>query len=234
VGDSGEWRPGDGLEVAKKGWISFPSDRKVVEAERDALGGQDGMSGWLVRLDECLRELHPTAYSSLQPGLTDVELKHLDAWFGRELPSSIQALYRWRNGQTQASGGAIQHNMRLMPSHEIIRVIATLPEDVAPAPADWWRKEWLPFLQSPCGNLLCVDTAGAFGGRVGQLIYFDLHTELRTVEYPSVESWAECFAASLEKGLWVPSSDGNLTATKEFYDYRQRVLPGYPACHHAR
>lgn len=37
-GDRGEWRVlVDGREVARKGWILFPSDEKVVEAVRAAL-----------------------------------------------------------------------------------------------------------------------------------------------------------------------------------------------------
>jgi len=37
-GDRGEWRVlVDGREVARKGWIMFPSDQKVVDAVRAAL-----------------------------------------------------------------------------------------------------------------------------------------------------------------------------------------------------
>ena len=39
VGDPGEWRVlVDGQEVARKGWLTFPSDGKVLQAVEAALG----------------------------------------------------------------------------------------------------------------------------------------------------------------------------------------------------
>jgi hypothetical protein len=42
-GKSGEWTVlVDGQEVARKGWLTFPSDRKVLDAVARALGTAGG------------------------------------------------------------------------------------------------------------------------------------------------------------------------------------------------
>ncbi|NJC00239.1 cell wall assembly regulator SMI1 [Xanthomonas sp. 3272] len=55
----------------------------------------------------------------------------------------------------------------------------------------WWRPAWIRFAANGAGDHLCLDTAPARGGQVGQIIVFQHDHLRRRLVAPSLGAWLE-------------------------------------------
>jgi cell wall assembly regulator SMI1 len=190
------------------------------------------MKDLLIRLDHWLRANRPEYHRQLLAGRTEAELAAFEDSLGFGLPQSFKDLYLWRDGQAPDCRDAFQYNrdfQRLEDAAESREILNGCREGGDFEREDWWNPRWVPFLRHWGGDLLCVDMDGNFGGRPGQVLYFYHDSADRTIEFPSLESWLDCFVSSLEAGMWEennygfqPKDDDELEALV------RRRNPGYP------
>jgi hypothetical protein len=79
---------------------------------------------------------------------------------------------------------------------------------------DWWNLGWFPVLHGPTGDLLCVDSAGAFAGTVGQIVDFVHNDSPRMIVAPGVWPWLESYCDFLEDDLL--DDTGCVRTSKDF------------------
>lgn len=93
-----------------------------------------------------------------------------------------------------------------------------------------WVVGWVPFLDNECGDLICIDTVGAFGGEVGQIVEFDHESDSRRLLAPSFDSWLVSWVSSLEANLWQVDDNGwtEPIDDKALDRFLKAQLPGYP------
>ena len=190
------------------------------------------MDELLRRLEAWLRENCPDYLAQLLPGLSDAEYSRFTEQLGVSPPDSFRALYQWRNGQSPRSSDSLQHNMQFAGAASILEskeVLDELQEGGEFEDANWWSPAWLPFLSNGGGDHLCVDMAGSFTGGVGQVLTFWHDDNPRTIRYPSLETWLECFISSLERGEWeVQGGDVQPRDYDAWTEYLSQHVPGYP------
>src|SRR5262249_20567480 len=75
---------------------------------------------------------------------------------------------------------------------------------------DWWNKAWIPFLESPGGDYLCIDMDPDEGGEQGQIIEFRHDDETRSVRAGSLAALLEEFAAELEDDRYSVDEKGRI------------------------
>jgi cell wall assembly regulator SMI1 len=54
---------------------------------------------------------------------------------------------------------------------------------------DWWRRDWVPFLENGGGDLLCLDAGGFETGNVGQVLWFDHGDADREIIHASIDDF---------------------------------------------
>jgi cell wall assembly regulator SMI1 len=179
----------------------------------------------LERLEHWLQTHRPAYYKTLNPGIEPVELDRFASYVGKPLPDSFWQLYLWHNGTN--GEGSFQNNRFFMPlsqvqsSHEMLTgMIGTDFED-----PNWWRADWIPFLESYGGDHVCIDLGGSFRGIPGQVIEFWHDNETRPIEAPSFELWLEAFVRALEAGRW-REEEGMLCGDSE--PLEKELFPNYP------
>lgn len=186
----------------------------------------------ILRLDQWLAANRPDYYRQLQPGLDTSQLQEFQANLGMQLPEELQELYRWRNGQSRQCFSDFQMGRQFASAESALESKQVLDELLDAGEFElenWWDRNWIPFLDSGSGNHLCLDMAGAFTSKPGQLIAFDHEAEFRDIEYPSLEKWLEVFVGSLERGHW-QAVRGDMFPLGEgvWEEYCLERIPGYP------
>lgn len=154
----------------------------------------------ITRLDRWLVTNRPEYYAQLRPGVTDVELDSVEARFGLSLPVSFRHLYQWRDGQDGYD--SIQHNRMFMPLESVISTKELNDGFIGNdfPTLEWWRREWVPFLENGAGDCLVIDLLGINGGRPGQVVTFWHDWDNRAVEFPSLDAWLQDLVESMESG----------------------------------
>ena len=156
----------------------------------------------IARLDRWLATHRPDYHSRLQPGVTVAQLDEFEQRFSVKLPLAFRLLYQWRNGHDDSKTQALQENFRFM-----------WLEDAASAKQlcdgmigndfdtpEWWRREWVPFLESWGGDNMVVDLFGIDGGTPGQVVIFWHDDADRPIRFPSMEAWLRDLVESMENG----------------------------------
>jgi cell wall assembly regulator SMI1 len=158
------------------------------------------MSELLPRLDALLRERRPGYYAALRPGLTDLEWDAFRSRLGLDVPAALRALYQWKDGQRGDCYENIHGNYMFVPAESVLetkRICDGMIGSDFDRPG-WWEPTWVPFLDNGGGDNLCLDVAGAYGGRPGQLVEFWHDREKRGIRYPSLEHWVFQVVESLD------------------------------------
>lgn len=195
------------------------------------------MTEWISTIDSWLRRNNPDYYLDLRPGATQQQIEAAERRLGLQLPEALRQLYMWRDGQPNNCYGSFYYNFMFPQLETAVASAETMNNNFeeGEVPDDWWLPSWFPFLDNGAADMICVDTAGAFGGIVGQVLWFMHETPDRNIEYPSVEAWGSTFALSLERGLWQPSDYGyfpvdsrNPDASDTLDELRRELYPGYP------
>lgn len=187
---------------------------------------------WIERLNEWHVAHRPDLLAELAPPAKPADIAALAKRVGAEIPAELVALWSWHDGRAEDSYGGFQYNRHLMPIAEVIDTMNTMDELLDAGEFEepfWWNKRWLPFLANGGGDNICVDFAGCFGGKPGQVIEFWHDDDDRTIIYPDVATWLRCFVETLEAGLW-HDDEGDLHPKNETkLDKRIAELnPGYP------
>ena len=185
------------------------------------------------RLESVLRLHRPGVVASLQPGATDVELAEFERLCGVALHDDHRQLYRWHNGQSPKSQDALLNCAQFMP----LAKAATHHRDITGLlrtgdfhPWDhWWNELWVPFLEGPTGDLVCVDYRGLFGGRPGQVVDFVSNDNARAVLAPDLASWFNSLCDLVEGGL---DDYGCVAGAADFV--WSTGIPGYPRAAEAK
>ncbi len=190
------------------------------------------METLIKRLDSWLKNNRPDYYAKLQPGLSGEAIAEFEKTLGLEMPTAFKALYQWRNGQQPSSFEGLQYNqsfMNIEAIKEARQVLNDLFEGEDAEEENWWKPQWVPFLDNGGGDHLCIDMDGTFTGQKGQIIEFWHDWEDRSIQYANLENWLETFVTSLEKNLWM-DDDGDFPLVDEdaWETYYTTHNPGYP------
>lgn len=143
------------------------------------------------RIDQWLRENRPPYYSTLRPGASAEALDAAERQLGVTFPQSLRALYRWRDGQRRDSFDPLLLNLTFMPLEAVIENKLMLDGMIGTefTEPDWWRRDWVPFLENGGGDLLCVDLGGFGTGNAGQVLWFDHETAEREIIHQSIDDF---------------------------------------------
>lgn len=180
------------------------------------------MAQLIQEFERLYQEQAPLRYATLQPGY---DFAAVDALCARlqvdSLPEEYIALYRWKNGQQDLSDGwvsefeedawyesvplddgghfvSIESATRLVSMWQEIKA-----EKVATNKPCYWKDGFIPLLEEQAYGLIIVDTRGYFGGKAGQLVYFDYKCgDGYTVVHESIARWLETAIALLERGIF--------------------------------
>jgi cell wall assembly regulator SMI1 len=178
------------------------------------------MQDQLQLLDNYLRMLRPEFYARLQPPLTDNELDDLEKKYKRKLPAGLRMLYKWKNGQAQDCYDAFANNSSFMSLDDALNS-AELMTSMIGSDFDidnWWNEAWIPIFHNGGGDHICIDTAGIFTGRKGQVL-----------EYWHADNDRNVIAPSLESFVSLVNSYYSCTAPAEFDEYFKAAgIEGYP------
>ena len=153
------------------------------------------------RLDAWIKDNRPDYYSLLRSGVADAELDALEAKFALTLPEDFRALYKWRDGQDEASSDSFQGNYMFMSLSDLTSTKELMDGMIGfDFEEGYWEREWVPFMSNGGGSYLCLDAIARNGEAPGRLLGFWKNDEDRETEYASVEEWLEELVESMESG----------------------------------
>ncbi|MBN1919830.1 MAG: SMI1/KNR4 family protein [Anaerolineae bacterium] len=172
--------------------------------------------------DRLYQEQVPLRYATLQPGHDFVAVDELCARLQVDsLPEEYIALYRWKNGQQDLPDGWVSefeedawyesvplddtgHFVSIESAISLVRLWREIKAGKAAANQPcYWKEGFIPLLEEQAYGLVVVDTRGYFGGKAGQLLYFDYKcADGYTVVHESIARWLETNIALLERGVF--------------------------------
>lgn len=180
----------------------------------------------LAQFDALLRAGRPAFYARLRPGASDEALASAEAALGAPLPPAFRAFYRWRDVQGPGFYTPWLENLTVLPLRAGVQASQTLTGLLQAGAfdlANWWHPRWLPSLDDGAGNHLCLDLAGSFTGRPGQIIEFWHDDAARPVVAPDFATWLGAYVRLLAEALAEAGGDDGALEL-----YWQSDLPGYP------
>jgi cell wall assembly regulator SMI1 len=154
------------------------------------------------RLHDALAARDPVIVATLRAGASEDAIAAAEAAIGRRFPETLRALYRWRDGQVPDEAIRLYRGYRFMPLTELVgahRLLTGLFDEGSFDRDHWWDAGWIPFLEDPRGDHLCVDTAGVFG-EAGQVVEFVHDEPTRSIVARDLDAWLSFFAASVGAG----------------------------------
>lgn len=156
----------------------------------------------LKKIDKSLAINYPSKFKSLQAGASENELRALKekCFPDKEIPIDILTLYKWHNGQLDASLNP-QDNRIFMPIGEVIDAWDFLndPKEDILQP---WSASWIPFLYNGAGDYIVYETEGSLAGK---LIKYWHNDKGRDVLHESLADWAEAVLMATEEA---PEDEG--------------------------
>lgn len=168
------------------------------------------MTTLLEELDTWLKTNRPDYYARLQPPWSDNQFARIQQLAGTELPASFRALYGWKGGQSALAAENLYDGWRFLQFEELRieqQTYNELQEMGEFKQANWWNTNWIPFLQNESEALMCLDLAGTFDGKPGQLITFEVRNSARSIEFPDLDA----FFTALLSGYQSAAKAGRLS-----------------------
>jgi cell wall assembly regulator SMI1 len=224
--------------------LSGPNPNSILFARatpRDPLGKlthggrmSTRMHDTLERLERWLREHQPVFLGAMRFGSTDYQLDELQVALGRPLPEEVRAFYRWRGGieENESVWEECPFWGRPMTPAEVRRVYEKCCERGKRRRAGrpgWWHPDWVPIFDAGAGRFICVDTAGAWTGDRGQIVWFDKETDDRIILAAGLGDFLRALVVGWEQGLPYGAA-----AQVEPSDNPHRLFSfGYPEDHSA-
>ncbi|MEU6184369.1 SMI1/KNR4 family protein [Nocardia sp. NPDC047038] len=189
----------------------------------------------VVRLDQWLLANRPAYHAGLMPGASAADIDEVARRVGGRLPPLLRDLLTWRDGQSEDYFGSLEFYWSLMPAGGIASTMDEMAWIAANEGLDdlEWSADWVPFLQNPFGDYMCIDLQGAFGGRPGQLVKYGHDDEFRNIICPSLEAWLGTLVAAFEAGMFESeheARDGRFDPVdwKAYEAFVAERHPGYP------
>lgn len=171
------------------------------------------------RLERWLAARRPQILANLRPPASDAELADLSQALGVKLPPSFLDLYRWRNGQHDASQPGPFYGLSFLSIADVRtawegwnEILADddfdlhgFSSSVAPGVVKerYANRRWIPFSHDWGGNHIGVDLDPGPRGRVGQVINFGRDEDAKYVLGHTVEAFVARIADELERGNFV-------------------------------
>lgn len=164
----------------------------------------DSTADYVARLDRWLSATRPGYYARLRPGATEADLDDFERHFGVKLPDSFRACYRWRDGQEEGCHESIQDNFMFMSLASIRSKKEMLDGMIGRdfGDPDWWRREWVPFLDNGGGDHLVLDLAPAAEGISPLVRRFWHDMPDRAGTQLSFQSWIGVLVETMEDGRY--------------------------------
>lgn len=166
-------------------------------------------------------------YESLQPPVSDDDLKALESLIGKALPDDFKTLYRWHNGQDKAD--TVANFVGTMVFLGLGRIIAQYTanmnddnyrQDIADFLSDnddidkkvnpqgfVSKPSWLPFMSDYSRCSLYVDLQEGELGKFGRVIFVDLDYDMAFVVADSIFELIKTFAEDLQAGRYQLSQE---------------------------
>ena len=140
-----------------------------------------------VLLEKLDRALSSNVRATLRAPASAVSLDVLAGTFALGLPTEIQLLLKWHDGQEWNAPLSGKNNRRLMPASEIAEQIMFFsdPEEDFLEP---WELSWIPILTNDSGDFVVYQTQGPQPGALSVYWHDD---EMRGVVYPSLKNWVQ-------------------------------------------
>lgn len=160
------------------------------------------VSELIARLDRCLATTRTEYFAHLQPGVTTDQLDRFETRFNLRLPIEFRLMYEWKNGQESANYQSLYMNWIFPPLEDIASTKEMLDEMIETDfdSPDWWRREWIPFLDNGGGDRLVLDLGSLGSHQPRPLITFWHDSPKRNICYASMEVWLKDLVESMENG----------------------------------
>lgn len=175
------------------------------------------------RIKAVLQKIAPELLGQLNPGITEKEIKALEASIGTTLPGEVIAFYKVHNGQSGESAGLINGEEllsleRIYDEWFVWKDLLdgrTFEDERGPYTSnpqsgiknDWWNPMWIPLTYNGSGDHICIDLDPAEGGNQGQMIRMWHDDPERSLEAGSFKAWIENYVTLLESGQMVYDED---------------------------
>ena len=165
---------------------------------------EETFSSLLSNIDQWLAENRSEYYAKLKKGASLEQLSQFKNRFNLVLPEAFELLYLWRNGQQESYSASFCGNRMLMSLESITSTKEMLDEMIGTDFEDpeWWKSDWVPFLENSAGDYLCVNLASAEDQQFGQLIEFWHAHKDRKIVFASLQDWAKELHQSMTSGTY--------------------------------
>jgi cell wall assembly regulator SMI1 len=191
------------------------------------------MENLIERLEKWLKINRPAYYTYLQAGATDSQLDKIESFLGINLPADFRVFYKWKNGQPSDKRLTTDFE-RFVPGYawwslESIAVDIARMQDAEEVGPGWWSKKWVPFLSDETASNFCLDMAGSFNGKVGQILLVWGDDTPRSITHPTFAKWLETIVTAYEKGvIGVNRGNQNICSISEYNQLIRELNPSYP------
>lgn len=180
------------------------------------------LSTWL-NIETWLDKNAPQIKASLNNGIEQKDIEHLENVIGIKLPLDFLEFYKIHNGQDSSSEGLI--NAEELLSFERIIDEWSIWKDLLDKKTfqengssftsdpdkgiknDWWNPLWIPITYDGSGNHFCLDLDPTDEGKYGQVIRMWHDDSIRSLEANSFTEWINAYAIKLQNGDYIYSED---------------------------
>ncbi|MDQ2807415.1 MAG: SMI1/KNR4 family protein [Chloroflexota bacterium] len=162
----------------------------------------------------------PLVHDELRGGASDAQIQQLEEKIGVTLPADYKASLQIYNGEVSVHDYTY-HGISMVLSKwttmDQLRTegkfanAAVYEEGAGILQNTWWHSGWVPFASDGGGNMLCIDTAPAERGVVGQILQMERGSGPGITEYKSFLAWLEGYRDDLYAGKYRVDSEGSLS-----------------------
>ena len=175
-------------------------------------------------IDAWLEKNAKQAYATLQKGASKAALTKLEKQLGVPLSAELSAHLSVHDGQVPDTGIAIVNNWQLLSCDAIASAHARLGKLQATGVFEgrkgankdgfvkpvWWNEKWVPLIEGPGGDLVCIDMDPSPKGKAGQVItYFD-EVEFRNRDNETMAGYFAGYLNDLTSEYYEVKPNGSL------------------------
>jgi cell wall assembly regulator SMI1 len=183
----------------------------------------------LARHEAFLKEKVPTAFSALQPGLSDSQIDALEAKYGLKLTSDLRALYRWHNGTNQnafidvfPNHSLVSLEVALLNRERIRSQVRQQTPELQKVHADFagHRDAWVEVIVDPAGDGHFYDPGRA---EPDGSFFYCFAEDGNYFFYPAFRNYLAAIVECEERGLITANAQGvTVTDYSEAQSIRER------------
>lgn len=167
----------------------------------------DDVAGALVKIETALQQLdRQVLLRSLQPGLSDGEVRVAFGSIDLAVIPEVEALYGWHNGTSTAGVAAID-DIHLFPGFYLLSIEDAIANYRAFVTDSRWTIGWLPVFANGGGDFYVLDLSS-----LGQspMRHFRIEEAEHPIEFSSLGTMLATFAKAFERGVFFVDPDGYL------------------------